>query len=257
MKIFIATCVVLLVAARLDVAASITEAANFLIKAQELLNNLQSQNYDKAVSCADLIDEEMQRGFDAIEIFESGILDLAQDLKYPNLSSTTVIDHVESLLDVVKGRMDQFDLGSQIVAAIVDFNNQIGVLVSSKIQIFYMYLSKNGTAADCFQKQVPRINEDISAVANAIKTALEKLCDDKTAEIDAWIANLDTTLAGMKASRLLTQIDTTVTALVAGGLSSSFWLKNIADLKVSIKIITDDASSRIDRIKKDVEACSL
>lgn len=252
----IATIAVLVLSVAADEAApNVNEAVSFLIEAQEIFNELASQTYAEAALTASLTNTELQRLSDAVQGFKSEVLALIWSFKDPSLPVATVAQHVEGLLGVVQGRMDGFDFGSQVIAAIADLNNQIGVLVSSEIGNFYSYLSDEGGDGQCFTDEIPRINDDVAEVVAAIKAALAKLVDDKTAPVDAWIEKIDDTLTQLEQSGSLSDIDSAVTALVAEGLSNSFWLEPLADLKVAIQAILDDGGSRLQLIREDILSC--
>lgn len=252
----------LVVAANADTSSNITGAAKFMIEAQEILNRVDRENYEEAVRCANLSSSELQRGAVAIDKFQADLFALTQSIKKRSfrnqtLPDATVIKHVEGSLAVVQDRMGRFDFGSQIIAAIVNLNNEIGVRASTEIAIFYTYLQQDGSAAHCFTEEIPRINDDASKLVASVKAALKKLIDEKSAEVDAWIGIFRETMAGLKKGDSLSEIETTVTTLVAQGLSSSFWSKHITDLKDATKTIVNDADSRLKQIKKDIEECAL
>lgn len=254
MKIFIATIAVLVVAVNADLEPSGNGAANFLITAQDLFNSLESVTYEEAVLSSNRTTNEQQRLADAIESFKTQILGLLQSFEDPEVKA--VIERLGDLLAVVQDRMDQFDFGSQIIAAIVNLNNQIGVSVSSHIETFYSYLSSGGTAAHCFTDEIPRINEDASEVVASIVAALKKLIDDQSAEVDAWVEKTSDAFSRLQSSGSLSEIETTVTALVAEGLSSSFWLQHIADFKTATQAIVADAESKLELLRKDIDECA-
>lgn len=262
MKFIIATIAVLVVAANADSSSNITEAAKFMIKAQEILNRVDRENYEEAVRCANLSSSEFQRGAEAIDNFQAELFALTQSIKkrsFKNqtLPDATVIKHVGGSLSVVQDRMGRFDFGSQLIAGIVNLNNEIGVLASNEIAIFYSYLQQDGSAVHCFTDEIPRINKDASEVVASVKAVLKKLIDEKSAEVDAWIGIFRETLVGLKKGDSLSEIETTVTALVAQGLSSSFWSKHITDLKDATKTILKDADRRLQQISKDIKDCAL
>lgn len=253
---------VLVVATNADSSSNITEAAKFMIEAQEILNRFDKENYEEAVRCANFSISEFQRGAEAIDNFQAELFALTQSIKkrsFKNqtLPDATVIKHVGGSLAVVQDRMGRFDFGSQLIAGIVNLNNEIGVLASTQIAIFYAYLQQDGSAAHCFTDEIPRINKDASEVVASVKAALKKLVDEKSEEVDAWIGIFHETLAGLKKGESLSEIETTVTTLVAQGLGSSFWSKHITDLKDATKTIVNDADSRLQQIKKDIEECAL
>lgn len=185
------------------------------------------------------------------------VITLAQGLEDSTVSASKVAENVKSSLEMVQNRMSQFGLGSQIIAAIVDLNNKIGALANSKIENFDKYISGAGTSAHCFTNEIPRINADSSAVTSAIKADLKKLVDEKAAEVDVWIVNLGHVLASLQKSRSLPQIDGTITAVATEGLKSPFWTKTIADLNVATQAIVNDAKSKLELIKKDIDKCNM
>lgn len=256
LRFFFAIFAVFLASVTADEAASnVTEAASFLIKAQGIFNDLEGKTYDEAVLSASLANKELQRLSDAIQDFKTEVLAQIWSFKDPVLPVATAAQNVEGLLGVVQDRMDRFDFGSQIIAVIVDFNNQVGVLVSSKIEIFYSYKSSGGDGGQCFTNEIPRINDESSEVVDAIKAALEKLIDDKAGTVDAWVEKIADALAQLEESDSLSEIDSTVTALVAEGLSNSFWLEPLADLRLATQAIIDDAGNTLELIKNDIETC--
>lgn len=258
MKHFVLTLAVVFVAANVGAAgSSVSKAANFRRKAQEMLNSLQRQSYDEAVSSGNLIDKELQRGADYIKTFKTEVVTLVQGLEDPTLSASEVAENVKNLLEMVQDRMSQYGLGSQIIAEIEDLNNQIGVLSNSKIDNFFKYLSGGGTSSHCFANEISRINAESSAVTAAIKADLQKLVEGKTFEVNGWITNLRELLGSFKASRSLPQIEGTITAVVTEGLKSDFWTKTMKDLKKTTQAIVSEAGSKLEQIKKDVDQCKM
>lgn len=250
MKIFIATVAVLVALAGADF-----DEADFLVTAQKSSNSFQSQTYDEAVICANFTNFEIKRLADAIEAFKADCIALAQSLQNPALPVAAVTDQIDSLIAVVRDRIDQFDFGSQIIAAVVGLNNQIGVSVSAKIERFDSYLKEGGTEAHCFVDELPKINENVEEVVEKVRAALKKFSDDQSEEVDDWIEKMSDALAILNEDPSLSQIEETVTALVAEGLSSSFWEDETADLDAALEAIVDDANNRIEQIKTDIDAC--
>lgn len=254
MKTFITTIAVLVIAASADLEPSGNEAANFLIAAQDLFNELKSLTYEEAVVSANRTTNEQQRLADAIESFKTSIFALARS--FENADVEAAIERLEGLLAVVRDRMDQFDFSSQIIAAIVNLNNQIGVFVSSNIETFYSYLASGGTAAHCFTDEIPRINDDASEVIASIVAVLKKLIDDQSAEVDSWIEKISDAFSRLQSSGSLSEIESTVTASVAEGLSSPFWLQNIAEFKTATQAIVADAERKLELLRKDIDECA-
>lgn len=235
-------------------AANVYEAAQFFIQAQELSNAVQSQNSNGEY--ANRTNIELQKLGDAIQSFRTAVSALAQGLEDPSLSTPDVVEAVDSLIEVAVGALSQVDMGAEIIACIVDLNNQIGNLVSSKVQIFYSYILDGGDAVHCFANGIPDIIENISDVAASVSSAFTNLNAANSEEVQALITQIEDTLTALTEEPSLLQILSTVTELAFEGISSSFGQGPIADLKTATQAIVSDISSRLDLIKNEIEECT-